>query len=131
MAEETEERAPDVWSRDRLTGKSVSFKGIPAETETNGTSHAPLSPRQKRKSKVKLDIKLDPMLWGQPGHLTEEEADVYVSGQFVSFNRNQAIRWNASLMSSFRGHRMGIAILGCSGCGEFSIDWRVRSWLLQ
>mmetsp|Transcript_10782 Transcript_10782/g.16960 ORF Transcript_10782/g.16960 Transcript_10782/m.16960 type:complete len:452 (-) Transcript_10782:155-1510(-) len=76
--EETALQTPDVWSRDRLMGKSVSFKGIPAETEeTNGSDGKTLSPRQRRKSKVKVDVKIDPMLWGQPGHLTDEEADVY------------------------------------------------------
>jgi hypothetical protein len=75
----TEEAStPDVWSRDRLMGKSVSFKGI-TPPEENGNGKDPLSPKaQKRKSKVKAGI-VDPMLWGQPGHLTEDEADVYVS----------------------------------------------------
>ena len=70
----------DVWSRDRLTGKSVSFKGVPPESETSngGSQRGSMSPK-KRKSKLKLDMKIDPMLWGVPGHLTEEEADVYVS----------------------------------------------------
>jgi hypothetical protein len=78
----TETETPDVWSRDRLMGKSVSFKGISAGAENgeNGENgDAPPSPR-KRKSKVKADVpKLDPMLWGQPGHLSEEDVDVYVS----------------------------------------------------
>jgi hypothetical protein len=69
---------PDNWGRERLMGKSVSFKGMPpAEEAENGKSPSP-SPR--RKSKVDKDsAKLDPMLWGQPGHLTDEQTDVYVS----------------------------------------------------
>lgn len=76
---------PEQWSRDRLMGKSVSFKGLsePPEEGENGTSSSPTSdkPRRRRSSKKieKGDVKLDPMLWGQPGHLTEEEADIYVS----------------------------------------------------
>lgn len=64
-------------------GKSVSFKGISpgAENGENGENgDAPASPRKPRKSKVKADVpKIDPMLWGQPGHLSEEDVDVYVS----------------------------------------------------
>ena len=60
-------------------GKSVSFKGLPAEEEKpNGDAAPPRSPRG-RKSKAKVDVKIDPMLWGQPGHLTEQEAETYVS----------------------------------------------------
>jgi hypothetical protein len=68
---------PDNWGRERLMGKSVSFKGMPpAEEAENGK--APPSPKRKSKS-GKDSTKLDPMLWGQPGHLTEAETDVYVS----------------------------------------------------
>lgn len=67
----------DVWSKDRLMGKQVSFKGItPPEGETTNGVVAPASP-QRRKTKVKADVKIDVMLWGQPGHLTEEEVEVY------------------------------------------------------
>jgi hypothetical protein len=65
---------PDNWGRERLMGKSVSFKGMPlAEEAENGK--AATSPRRK----TKVGAKLDPMLWGQPGHLTEDETDIYVS----------------------------------------------------
>jgi hypothetical protein len=76
----------DVWSKDRLMGKQVSFKGItpPEEEATNGDAHAVPSSPKGRKSKVKLDTKLDPMLWGQPGHLTEGEVEVYVSRVLVN-----------------------------------------------
>lgn len=76
-----EAQTPDVWSRDRLMGKQVSFKGIKepeAEIPNGNALKAPKSPT-KRKSKAKVDMKIDPMLWGQPGHLTDAEADVYVS----------------------------------------------------
>jgi hypothetical protein len=75
MTTETETR--DVWSKDRLMGKQVSFKGIkgPEGEATNGNV-APASPKG-RKSKVKADVKIDPMLWGQPGHLTEGEVEIY------------------------------------------------------
>jgi hypothetical protein len=121
--EETAIQAFDVWSRDRLTGKSVSFKGIPAETEENGTGDAPLSPRQRRKSKVKMDLKLDPMLWGQPGHLTEEEADIYVSGHVVTTRLSDVIRLSFGVIEEvFR-------LICHSGCGAFSLDERLGSWL--
>lgn len=69
---------PDVWSADRLMGKQVSFKGLPAEGENGkAADEAPPSPR-KRKSKIEAS-KLDPMLWGRPGHLSEEEAEIFVS----------------------------------------------------
>jgi hypothetical protein len=88
----TEEAStPDVWSRDRLMGKSVSFKGI-APPEENGNGKEPtLSPKQRRKSKVKAGI-VDPMLWGQPGHLTEDEVDVYVS---LSLTVEELLRMDA------------------------------------
>jgi hypothetical protein len=76
----------EAWGRDRLLGKTVSFKGVAdgdvsGEIVTNGSSKAPESPKKKNKSKKggAAAAKLDPMLWGQPGHLTEDEADVYVS----------------------------------------------------
>ena len=74
-----------------MTGKHVSFKGmkdLPPEGEENG-GKAPPSPK-KRKSKAKLDMKLDPMLWGVPGHLTEEEADVYVSIYYMKYITRKA-----------------------------------------
>ena len=73
---------PEIWSADRLMGKQVSFKGIAAEGENGGaeaSSDAPASPR-RRKSKIEA-AKLDPMLWGRPGHLTEDEVEVFVSDQ--------------------------------------------------
>ena len=55
------------WSKDRLMGKSVSFKGIGSD----GQAVTPATPHGKDK--------IDPMLWGRPGHLSDEEADIYVS----------------------------------------------------
>jgi hypothetical protein len=48
-------------------GKSVSFKGMTTENGGGGHSHS------------KDTTKIDPMLWGRPGHLNEDEADTYVS----------------------------------------------------
>ena len=62
--------ADNNWSKEDLMGKSVSFKGMPPE---NGSSP------EKRHSHVKDMTKIDPMLWGRPGHLTEHEAETYVS----------------------------------------------------
>lgn len=53
----------EIWDKEQLMGKSVSFEG--AEPVTG-----------KDKKKKDLD---QLMLWGQPGHLTEEEADIYVN----------------------------------------------------
>jgi hypothetical protein len=60
------------WSRDQLMGKSVSFKGIAPDGDTT-------APMQKAAHGASKD-KIDPMLWGRPGHLSEQEADVFVSG---------------------------------------------------
>ena len=74
---------PDVWSADRLMGKQVSFKGLPVgsvDGENGATKEeAPVSPR-RRKSMVE-SAKLDPMLWGRPGHLSEEEVEIFVSAR--------------------------------------------------
>jgi hypothetical protein len=59
--------ADSDWSKDRLMGKSVSFKGIGKD----GQAATPSTHHNKEK--------IDPMLWGRPGHLSEEEADIYVS----------------------------------------------------
>ena len=69
----------EVWSKDRLMGKNVSFKGLSAadaaEAFATDVNKPPISPKGRKKSIVKLN----PLVWGQPGHLTEEEADTYVS----------------------------------------------------
>jgi hypothetical protein len=70
---------PDCdWSKDRLMGKSVSFKGIAKD----GTA---VSPSNHSHNKDKID----PMLWGRPGHLSDEEADIYVSGSWFVW----VLRW--------------------------------------
>lgn len=61
------------WSKDRLMGKSVSFKGFNAD----GSSTTVTSPEVQQYHQTKA--KIDPMLWGRPGHLSEEEAETYVS----------------------------------------------------
>jgi hypothetical protein len=70
------------WSKDRLMGKSVSFKGInndgeavtPATTTTTSTSSSATT-----RPSVTSKEKMNPMLWGRPGHLTEEEVETFVS----------------------------------------------------
>ena len=69
---------PEVWSADRLMGKQVAFKGV-GENGTTSADDAPPSPR-RRKPKVDA-AKIDPMLWGRPGHLTESDYQVFVSGR--------------------------------------------------
>ena len=60
------EHLPDSgWTREQLMGKHVSFP--------NGGGAS--SPSKSGKEKI------DPMLWGRPGHLSEEEADTYVSAR--------------------------------------------------
>jgi hypothetical protein len=61
------------WSKDRLMGKSVSFKGV---SQNGEASTRPSSSSSKEK--------IDPMLWGRPGHLTDEEAETFVSYSFSS-----------------------------------------------
>ena len=86
-AEDTSTSSPlkESWSRERLMGKSVSFKGLENDQEENEATTGnggDVTAQQKRRRSKKLEkgeIKMDPMLWGQPGHLTEEEANVYVS----------------------------------------------------
>lgn len=60
------------WTKEDLMGKNVSFKGI-APVAENGGSGSP------RKTHSKDTTKIDPMLWGRPGHLSEGEAETYVS----------------------------------------------------
>ena len=69
MAEKSAfENLPDSgWTKEQLTGKHVSF---PNNGAGGGGSSSP--------SKSGKD-KIDPMLWGRPGHLSEAEADTYVS----------------------------------------------------
>lgn len=55
----------EVWSRDQLVGKEVSIEGIGANGSTT---------TQSRKS-----MAVNPLLWGRPGHLSEDEADIFVS----------------------------------------------------
>lgn len=69
---------PEVWSADRLMGKQVAFKGV-GENGSTGADDAPPSPR-RRKPKVDA-AKIDPMLWGRPGHLTESDYQVFVSAR--------------------------------------------------
>jgi hypothetical protein len=61
--------ADSDWSKERLMGKSVSFKGIGSD----GQAATPAT-HNHHHSKDKID----PMLWGRPGHLSEEEADIYM-----------------------------------------------------
>lgn len=77
----TPQQTPDVWSADRLMGKQVSFKGL-ENGETVEGEGALASPR-RRKSKIEAS-KLDPMLWGRPGHLSEEEVEIFVSAVMSS-----------------------------------------------
>ena len=73
--------ADDDWSRDRLTGKQVSFKGLPPQEKEEAAASvttSPMSSPRRRRKTVSIP-KMDPMLWGQPGHLTDQEADCYVS----------------------------------------------------
>ena len=75
----------EVWDLPQLMGKSVSFPAEAEEANGNGTAdEAPASPRKSFRREKSLrapkDTGIDKlMLWGQPGHLTQEEADVYVS----------------------------------------------------
>ena len=58
---------PDQWTKEELMGGTKKAEA-PAPVETKG-----------RRSSVRDLGKADPLLWGLPGHLTEEEADTYVS----------------------------------------------------
>ena len=74
------------WSKDKLTGKSVSFKGLPVGSDS-GISGGRTSLLKRRSSKAMVATPMDdgihPQLWGRPGHLTDAEADVYVSFLFI------------------------------------------------
>jgi hypothetical protein len=54
------------WSREDLMGKNVSFRDANGDVGSTPT-------KSHNKDKI------DPMLWGRPGHLSDEEADTYVS----------------------------------------------------
>ena len=72
----------DVWDRTQLMAK--------AKAEANGNAAVNLSPRKSRKKELdKL------MQWGQPGYLTAEEADVYVSVRNIRIF--QSLAFNESL----------------------------------
>lgn len=79
----------EVWDTFQLMGKAVSFRGL-AQGEDEQASNgdvAPTSPKRNGKrasiKKAEKDNGIDKlMLWGQPGHLTQEEANIYVS--FIS-----------------------------------------------
>ena len=77
------------WSKDKLTGKSVSFKGLPvgSGSDNSGNSGGRTSLLKRRSSKqamaaTPMEDGIHPQLWGRPGHLTDAEADVYVSFLF-------------------------------------------------
>jgi hypothetical protein len=65
------------WSKDRLMGKTVSFKGISKEGEAISPSAAATT--TTRHTTTASKEKMDPMLWGRPGHLTDAEAETFVS----------------------------------------------------
>lgn len=83
---------PEVWSADRLMGKQVSFKGLAVDSDNgaDASTDAPASPR-RRKSKIEA-AKLDPMLWGRPGHLTEDEVEVFFKFKAEIEKRGQDFR---------------------------------------
>jgi len=84
------------WSKDKLMGKSVSFKGLSAgssaadsaagitdtDTDTNNNSQKKRLSLSKRRSATTMpapkDEEIDPALWGRPGHLSESDADTYL-----------------------------------------------------
>lgn len=86
------------WSKDKLTGKSVSFKGLPAGSvdtsvdivDATTAAASPggngrrmsLTKRRSNKSMTMAapaDEGIDPQLWGRPGHLSDTEADTYLA----------------------------------------------------
>ena len=65
------------WTADELMGKG-SLGDLPSNSQS--------SPEKRLSFRVrhgKTQDKLDPADWGRPGHLTQEEVDVYVSELFV------------------------------------------------
>ena len=74
-----------VWTADELMhGKGDATaspsKDVPA-SPTNGSKQR-MSLRKLKSSKSKT---VDPMDWGMPGHLTQEEVDVFVSLDIFCF----------------------------------------------
>jgi hypothetical protein len=68
-------------------GKQVSFKGM----SENGTIHVEDATSSPRRRKSKVDAaKIDPMLWGRPGHLTEEDCQIFVSSLEQSTEEKEA-----------------------------------------
>jgi hypothetical protein len=62
------------WTADELMGKGSLGDG---DHPANGVS---TSERRKLSFRIhKHQDKVDPADWGRPGHLTQEEVDVYVS----------------------------------------------------
>lgn len=67
------------WTKEQLTGKSVSFsQGLPEATASQLAISSPSPPKRKSLIKAPKDSGIDPALWGRPGHLTDGEADTYL-----------------------------------------------------
>jgi len=60
----------EVWTADELMGN-----GAPVEKPTMNMERRKSSFRRSNKDKV------EPADWGRPGHLTQDEVDVYVSNK--------------------------------------------------
>jgi hypothetical protein len=78
----------EIWDAPQLMGRSASSNGhslTDAENAecNNGETAVLTSPRRMSRKSIKgkaKDAGIDVLkLWGQPGYLTKEEADVYVS----------------------------------------------------
>lgn len=67
-----------VWTADELMhgkdGAAASLSKDAPASPTNGSKRMSLRKLKGSKSKT-----VDPMDWGMPGHLTQEEVDVFVS----------------------------------------------------
>lgn len=64
----------EVWTADELMG----FGGSP-----ESPTAAQQQQLQRRKSSFRHKKQVEPADWGRPGHLTQDEADVYVSNMNI------------------------------------------------
>jgi hypothetical protein len=75
----------EIWDTFQLMGKAVSFRGLSQgeNAQASNGNASLISPKRNGKrmsiKKAEKDHGIDKlMLWGQPGHLTQEEANTYV-----------------------------------------------------
>lgn len=72
-----------IWTAEELMQGKGGMNGSPTKSLTASTaSNGSKSGKSLRKLKSAKGKTVDPLDWGMPGHLTQEEVDVFVSTHF-------------------------------------------------